>query len=55
MDKQRGTPKQISKRYEDKVESRNQRTPYRRTLFWLSMLAVLGGGGRDLLRAGAGA
>ena len=42
MDKQRGTPKQISKRYEDKVESRNQRTPYRRTLFWLSLLAVLG-------------
>ena len=42
MDKQRGTPKQISKRYEDKVESRNQRTPYRRTLFWLSILAIGG-------------
>ena len=42
MDKQRGTPKQISKRYEDKVESRNQRTPYRRTLFWISVVAILG-------------
>ncbi|CAA9267038.1 MAG: hypothetical protein AVDCRST_MAG42-3042 [uncultured Chthoniobacterales bacterium] len=42
MDKQRGTPKQIAKRYEDKVESRNQRTPYRRALFWLSLFAVLG-------------
>ena len=43
MDKQRGTQKQIAKRYEDKVESGNQRTPWRRTQFWLSFIAVAGG------------
>ena len=43
MDKQRGTPKQIAKRYEDKVESRYQRTPWRRTRFWFSLVAIVGG------------
>ncbi|HEV8184869.1 MAG TPA: hypothetical protein VGP40_02860, partial [Chthoniobacterales bacterium] len=29
MDEQRGTPKQIAKRYEDKVDYRHTRTPWR--------------------------
>ena len=43
MDKQRGTQKQIAKRYDDRVESRNTRTPWRRTRAWLTLLAVVGG------------
>jgi hypothetical protein len=43
MDEQRGTPKQIAKRYEDKVEYKNTRTPWRRLRFWLSFLAIFGG------------
>ena len=43
MDKQRGTPKQIAKRYEDKVDYRNQRTPWRRTRFWISLILTVGG------------
>ncbi len=38
MDKQRGTQKQIAKRYEDKVDYRNTRTPWRRARFWLSLV-----------------
>jgi hypothetical protein len=45
MDAQRGNQKQIAKRYEDKVESRNARTPWQRTRFYLSSLAILGGVG----------
>ena len=44
MDEQRGTQKQIAKRYEDKVTVRHTRTPWRRTRFWLSLLAIIGGG-----------
>ncbi len=36
MDKQRGTQKQIAKRYQDKVDYRNTRTPWRRARFWIS-------------------
>ncbi|MBA2744483.1 MAG: hypothetical protein H0U43_09310, partial [Chthoniobacterales bacterium] len=43
MDEQRGTPKQIAKRYEDKVDYRHTRTPWRRTRFWISFLAIVGG------------
>ena len=43
MDEQRGTQKQIAKRYEDKVESRHTRSPWRRTRFWLSFIAIFGG------------
>ena len=43
MDEQRGTQKQIAKRYEDRVESRHARTPWRRTRFLLSATALLGG------------
>jgi len=42
MDEQRGTQKQIAKRYEDKVDSRNTRTPWRRTRFWISVLLPVG-------------
>ena len=44
MDEQRGTQKQIAKRYEDRVGARNTRTPWRRTRFWLSVIAIGGGG-----------
>lgn len=43
MDAQRGTQKQIAKRYEDRVESEHTRTPWRRTRFLLSLLAIGGG------------
>jgi hypothetical protein len=43
MDEQRGSQKQIAKRYEDRVDYRNTRTPWRRTRFWLSALAIFGG------------
>ncbi|MFL6568098.1 MAG: cytochrome c3 family protein [Chthoniobacterales bacterium] len=43
MDEQRGTQKQIAKRYGDRVDYRNTRTPYRRTRFWITLLAVLAG------------
>ncbi len=43
MDEQRGTQKQIAKRYEDKVDYYNTRTPWRRTRFWVSFMAVVSG------------
>lgn len=43
MDEQRGTQKEIAKRYEDKVGYRNTKTPWRRTRFWLSFIALVGG------------
>ncbi|MGZ5005245.1 MAG: hypothetical protein ACXWG7_06795, partial [Chthoniobacterales bacterium] len=43
MDEQRGTQKQIAKRYQDRVDSKNTRTPWRRARFWISVLGLLGG------------
>lgn len=43
MDDERGTQKQIAKRYEDRVESYNTRSPWRRTRFWLNAIAIAGG------------
>jgi len=43
MDEQRGTPKQIAKRYEDKVDYRHTRTPWRRARFWISIFVIAGG------------
>ena len=43
MDEQRGTQKQIAKRYEDKVEYYNTASPWRRTRFWFSFIAIVGG------------
>ena len=43
MDEQRGTQKQIAKRYADRVDYRNARTPWRRLRFWLSVTALVGG------------
>src|SRR6187455_776583 len=42
-DEQRGTQKQIAKRYEDKVDYYNTRSPWRRTRFWFSFVAIVGG------------
>ncbi len=43
MDEQRGTQKQIAKRYKDRVDYRNAARPWRRTRFWSSFIAILGG------------
>jgi len=43
MNEPRGTQKQIAKRYEDRVESYNTRSPWRRSRFWISFIAILGG------------
>ena len=43
MDEQRGTQKQIAKRYKDRVDYRNAGSPWRRTRFWSSFIAILGG------------
>jgi hypothetical protein len=43
MDEQRGTQRQIAKRYEDRVDSRHTRTPGKRARFWISLLLLLGG------------
>ncbi|MFN2475035.1 MAG: hypothetical protein ABR526_01670 [Chthoniobacterales bacterium] len=43
MDEQRGTQKQIAKRYEDKINYRNTRTPWRRLRFWISVFVTVGG------------
>ncbi len=43
MDEQRGTQKQIAKRYEDKVDYRNTRTPWRRLRFWITVVVIVGG------------
>jgi hypothetical protein len=43
MDEQRGTPKQIAKRYQDKVDYRHTRTPGRRARFWLTVVTIVAG------------
>ncbi len=43
MDEKRGTQRQIAKRYQDRVDYKHARTPWRRTRFWLSLLLLLGG------------
>lgn len=43
MDDERGSQKEIAKRYADRVEYPNSRSPWRRALFWTSSLTVLGG------------
>src|SRR5438270_12782070 len=43
MDEQRGSQKQIAKRYEDRVDFRHARTPYRRTRFVVSILVIAAG------------
>ncbi|MGZ5025485.1 MAG: hypothetical protein ACXWBS_11535, partial [Chthoniobacterales bacterium] len=43
MDEQRGTQRQIAKRYQDRVDYKNTRTPWRRARFWISVLVLLGG------------
>src|SRR3954454_7776472 len=43
MDAQRGTQKQIAKRYEDKVDYYNTSSPWRRTRFAFSFVAIVGG------------
>ncbi len=43
MDEERGTQREIAKRYEDKVDYKNTRTPYRRTRLWIALAAFLGG------------
>lgn len=42
MDEQRGTQKQIAKRYEDKVDYRNARTPWKRRRFGISFIVFFG-------------
>ena len=43
MDEQRGTQKQIAKRYRDKVDYYNTSSPWRRARFWISFIAIVGG------------
>ncbi len=43
MDEQRGTQRQIAKRYEDRVDYRHARTPGKRARFWISLLLLLVG------------
>lgn len=43
MDEERGSQKEIAKRYADRVDYPNTRSAWRRALFWTSCLAVLGG------------
>ncbi len=43
MDEQRGTQRQIAKRYEDRVDYKHTRTPWKRARFWISLLLLLGG------------
>jgi len=43
MDEQRGSQKQIAKRYEDKVDYYNTTSPWRRARFWVSFVAIVGG------------
>lgn len=43
MDEQRGSQKQIAKRYHDKVDYYNTTSPWRRARFWVSFIAIAGG------------
>lgn len=43
MDEERGTQREIARRYEDKVDYKNTRTPYRRLRFWITVIVFLAG------------
>lgn len=44
MDEERGTQKEIAQRYADRVSAREARSGWRRVLFWVTCVAVVGGG-----------